>query len=281
MSLRQGTYLGRHHPPTPTQPRGLDVFLGIPYALSTAGETRFLPARPIPSGGKFDGKGEFDARDLGPISPFTDAANEPCASGEDCLTMNVIAPSSARKDGSQGYNADAQKDDAGGAKRGLPVVVYFHGGAFNMGYGHDRDMLSFASHSRGLVVVSFNYRLGALGFLPSASVVAEGGAEALNLGLGDQKAAMEWVGRNIAAFGGDAGRIGVMGISAGAHSVRILSSSVLLFPVCRSAGPLPCWLAAHAISSQANNPRSATTSSPTPPSRKPSSNPARPPPAPS
>ena len=222
VNLRQGTYVGRHHPPTPTQPRGLDVFLGIPYALSTAGENRFRPASPIPSGGKFNGKREFDARVLGPISPFTDAANEPFASGEDCLTVNIIVPSSARKDGNQGYGVDAQNDE--GWLKGLPVVVYFHGGAFNMGHGHDRDMLSFVSHSRPIIGVSFKYRLGALGFLPSASVVEEGGKEALNLGLADQRAAMEWVGRNIGAFGGDAGRVGVMGISAGAHSVRLLPS---------------------------------------------------------
>lgn len=222
VSLRQGTYVGRHHPRTPTQPRGLDIFLGIPYALSTGGEHRFRPARPIPSGGEFDGKGEFKARELGHISPFTDAANEPCGSGEDCLTVNVIVPSSARKDGSQGYGGDARKDGERGVRGGLPVVVYFHGGAFNMGHGHDRDMLSFVSHSRDLVAVSFNYRLGTLGFLPSASVATEAGQGALNLGLGDQRAAMAWVGRNIGAFGGDAGRVGVMGISAGAHSVRLL-----------------------------------------------------------
>lgn len=205
VKLEQGTYKGRHYPPTPDRPKALDIYLGIPYALSTAGEDRFRPARPIPVDAG-DGAKEFDAAALGLTSPYTDSSAEVVPSGEDCLSVNVVAPSSVRERAEKGEGK-------------LPVVVYFHGGAFNMGYGIDRDMPSFVAHAGGIIAVSFNYRLGALGFLPSEAVVNEGGREALNLGLGDQRVAMKWVERNIGAFGGDVGRVGVMGISAGAHSV--------------------------------------------------------------
>ncbi|SPO03923.1 related to cholinesterase [Cephalotrichum gorgonifer] len=215
--LPQGTYVGRRHLPTATRPRALDVFLGIPYALSTGGRDRFRPARAVPERGGEEDK-EFNSAVLGPISPYTNAAGEPLASGEDCLSVNIVFPSPE----SGGMDGNAAREGK------LPVVVYFHGGAFNMGFGADRDMLSFVAHSRrDVVAVSFNYRLGALGFLPSASVVGEEGRGALNLGLGDQKAAMAWVARNIGAFGGDVGRVGVIGISAGAHSIghHLLSES--------------------------------------------------------
>ena len=213
VKLDQGTCVGRHYPPAPGRPRGLDIYLGIPYALSTAGEHRFRPARPISAGADGpSGKGKYvDAATLGFISPYTDAAAEPVPSGEDCLSVNVVVPSSVR---------ERLEKEGEGAK--VPVVVYFHGGAFNLGYGVDRDMPSFVAHAaEGTIAVSFNYRLGVLGFLPSASVVGKDGRESLNLGLGDQRLAMEWVRKNIGAFGGDQGRIGVMGISAGAHSVRL------------------------------------------------------------
>lgn len=209
VKLEQGTYKGRHYPSTPEQPKSLDIYLGIPYALSTGGENRFRPARPIPVGAEDRAK-EVDAAALGHISPYTDSSAEAVPSGEDCLSVNVVAPSSVRE--------RAEKGDVGGEEK-LPVVVYFHGGAFNLGFGADRDMPSFVTHAGDIIAVSFNYRLGALGFLPSAAVVEEGGREALNLGLGDQRVALKWVERNIGAFGGDVRRVGVMGISAGAHSV--------------------------------------------------------------
>ena len=214
VKLEQGTYRGRHYPPTSDRPKGLDIFLGIPYALTTGGEHRFRPARPIPTGtgeGVTEGAKEYDAAALGLTSPYTDASAEPVPSGEDCLSVNVVTPSSVCE--------QAGKEGEGVNEGRLPVVVYFHGGAFNMGFSADRDMPSFVTHARDVVAVSFNYRLGALGFLPSASVVEEGGKEVLNLGLGDQRVALDWVKSNIGRFGGDVEKVGVMGISAGAHSV--------------------------------------------------------------
>lgn len=209
VKLAQGTYRGRHYPPTPDRPKGLDVYLGIPYALSTGGENRFRPARPIPVDAE-DGARELGAAELGYTSPYTDSCAEAVPSGEDCLSVNIVLPSSVRE--------RADSTDGGGDGK-LPVVVYFHGGAFNMGFGADRDMPSFVAHAGDIIAVSFNYRLGALGFLPAEAVVKEGGREALNLGLGDQRVALRWVERNIEAFGGDVRSVGVMGISAGAHSV--------------------------------------------------------------
>ena len=211
VKLEQGTYKGRHYPPTPDRPKGLDIYLGIPYALSTAGEHRFRPARPVPVGLDHGGK-EFGAAALGFISPYTDSSAEAAPSDEDCLSVNVVAPSSVRERAEKGGSDEEGK---------LPVVVYFHGGAFNMGYGADRDMSSYVTHAGDIIAVSFNYRLGALGFLPSKAVVKDGGREALNLGLGDQRVALKWVERNIEAFGGDVRRVSVMGISAGAHSVGL------------------------------------------------------------
>ncbi|CAI4218126.1 unnamed protein product [Parascedosporium putredinis] len=89
------------------------------------------------------------------------------------------------------------QERAGGIK--LPVLVYVHGGAFNMGFGADRDLASFVAHAkRDVVAVSFNYRLGVLGFLAAAD--GPDGARGLNLGLRDQRVAMEWLGHHILSY---------------------------------------------------------------------------------
>lgn len=209
VTLRQGVYRGKYLAPTRIQPKALDVFLGIPYAQSTAGENRFRPAKPVDA----DVAGEVrDATRLGPISPFTEPEAEPLPAGEDCLSVNVTRPAAAAAEGAATTEEGRQEESK------LPVLVYVHGGAFNMGFGADRDLASFVAHAkRDVVAVSFNYRLGVLGFL-----AAEGpdGAQGLNLGLRDQRMAMEWVRENIAAFGGDPAQVTAMGISAGGHSVR-------------------------------------------------------------
>lgn len=193
VTLSQGTYIGATIPlKHDAYPKAVEAFLGIPYAESTADKNRFRPAIPVTNS-----TSTFDAVSPGPACP---GSNSGRAESEDCLNLNVYRPVGTAK------------------KEGLPVVVYVHGGAFNMGYGMERNMASFVSWAReDIVAVSFNYRVGAFGFLPSALTAKEG---LLNLGLKDQQVLFEWVRTNIAAFGGDPENVTLMGLSAGAHSVR-------------------------------------------------------------
>jgi para-nitrobenzyl esterase len=123
---------------------------------------------------------------------------------EDCLFLNVWTPA---------HNA-AQR---------LPVMVWIHGGAFAFGSGSDELYDGAALARQGVVVVTFNYRLGALGFLAHPNLSAESPHRVSgNYGLLDQVAALQWVQRNIAQFGGDPGRVTIFGQSAGAESVSLL-----------------------------------------------------------
>jgi len=126
-------------------------------------------------------------------------APETGASGEDCLYLNVTAPASSGP---------------------WPVVVWIHGGGFAVGSGADviGDGVGFVQGC-GVVLVTVNFRLGAFGFLYPPGAGVDGDA---NVGLLDQIAALRWVRENIAAFGGDADRITVMGVSAGAKSIGTL-----------------------------------------------------------
>jgi len=134
---------------------------------------------------------------------------------EDCLYLNVTAPAGALSPG----------------PAGRPVLLWIHGGGFEMGHGPDLagDGAAFA-RSHGLVVVTFNYRLGALGFL---DVPGENPTGAF--GLHDQIAALRWTRENIAAFGGDPEQITVYGLSAGGKSVTSLLASPLTKGLIRRA----------------------------------------------
>ena len=122
---------------------------------------------------------------------------------EDCLHLNIYRPKST--------NSSTQK---------LPVLIHVHGGAFNFGYANDREISSLVGWSKEpLIGVTFEYRVGALGFLPSKLMAEEG---ALNLGLKDQRLLFEWVKKHISGFGGDPENVTLMGPSAGAHSVSFL-----------------------------------------------------------
>jgi len=172
-------------------------FLGIPYAAPPFGANRFrAPAAPV----AWDGV--RDARRYGPTSPksrypapYDVLLADPSIPGADCLNLNVWTP------------------DLGGS--GLLVMVWIHGGTFLAGSGA-LEVYNGAAFARdGVVCVTINYRLGVEGFaeLPGAPS---------NRGLLDQLAALAWVQRNIAAFGGDPDRVTVFGESAGAVSVTTL-----------------------------------------------------------
>ncbi|KAL1901491.1 hypothetical protein Sste5346_001898 [Sporothrix stenoceras] len=211
--------------PIPQQaalPKALDVFLGIPYAQTTAGNNRFRAPVPI----TIDERGTGDqhshvipATRLGQRCPGT-AYNPFIPEGEDCLNLNVYRPSYAANQ----QTADQEKRMPVGP---LPVVVYVHGGAFNNGMGVERDMASFVGFAESDIVgVSFNYRVGALGFLgwqkaaedSDESYSAEDAAP-MNVGLRDQQALFAWIQNNIRYFGGDPNNVTIMGLSAGAHSI--------------------------------------------------------------
>nr|WP_083410887.1 carboxylesterase family protein [Mycolicibacterium rutilum] len=164
-------------------------FAGIPYAGPPVGPLRWQPPAPLA-----DWTGFRDATRPGPrCTQDTSADVDPGPTSEDCLTLNVWTPppSEARK----------------------PVMVWFHGGSFLNGSGDIYDSRRLTS--RGIVVVTVNYRLGALGFLADPGLGPESG----NFGLADQQAALRWVRDNIAAFGGDPDRVTIAGESAGGMAV--------------------------------------------------------------
>jgi para-nitrobenzyl esterase len=176
---------------------GVSVFLGISYAAAPFGDGRMLPPRPASS---WDGV--RDALEYGPTCPkgqyppqYQALFPEVDIPGEECLNLNVWTP------------------DPGAS--GLPVLVWIHGGSFMNGSGSVAEYDGRAFARDGIVCVTINYRLGAEGFLYTGDGVA-------NVGLLDQVAALRWVRENIAAFGGDPGRVTVAGESAGAMSITTL-----------------------------------------------------------
>lgn len=182
----------------------VQVFKGVPYAAPPVGEGRFRPPRQVEAW-----TGVRDATRFGAIAPQTPSAMEAMfgasspAMAEDCLYLNVWTP--AADDGRR------------------PVLVWVHGGAFVTGSGSTPwyDGSSFARRG-DCVVVTLNYRLGALGFTHLADLGGERWASSGNCGILDQVAALRWVRDNIAAFGGDPGCVTVFGESAGAMSVGTL-----------------------------------------------------------
>ncbi|WP_433887629.1 carboxylesterase/lipase family protein [Streptomyces sp. CA-111067] len=188
--------------------RSVAVFRGIPYAAPPVGELRWRPPQPpIPWTG-IRRAGSFSA--MCPQSP-RDAVTSGIglAMSEDCLYLNVwtgAATSSAPR----------------------PVLVWIYGGGFRAGTGAHPRFDGEGLACRGVVVVTFNYRLGAFGFLATRELSEESGQAASgNYGLLDSIAVLRWVRDNIAAFGGDPGRVTIAGQSAGAGSVNFLAMSPL------------------------------------------------------
>jgi para-nitrobenzyl esterase len=185
---------------------GVERFLGIPYAAPPVGELRFrAPRAPLEHDGvlRADSMPPHAPQPPSPLEGFLGEGVAPTVSEADCLGLNVWTPG------------------ADGSAR--PVMVFVHGGAFVWGSSaspmYDGTRLAA---DNDVVVVSFNYRLGVVGFTSCAAV---GGPDFAGSGLAgvlDAVAALQWVARNIAAFGGDPGNVTVFGESAGAMSVGTL-----------------------------------------------------------
>ncbi len=188
---------------------GLRVFKGIPYAAAPVGALRWKPPQPVAAWSGAKSADAFSPECVQPPYPAGSAYfMPPEPMSEDCLYLNVWSAAAA------------------GAKR--PVMVWIHGGAWTRGAGSVGIYDGANLAKKGVVVVSLNYRLGSLGFLAHPELTAESPAHASgNYGMLDQVAALRWVQRHIAAFGGDASRVTIFGESAGSWSVNVLQASPL------------------------------------------------------
>lgn len=185
----------------------LEVFQGIRYAAPPLGDWRWRAPRPVaPWAGVLSADQPGAACIQNPQMSIANGGGDVRPIAEDCLFLNVWTPAAGT-----------------GAK--LPVMVWIHGGALVFGSGGTPVYSGAPLAARGAVVVTINYRLGALGFFAHPSVVEPGGD--VNFGLLDQIAALRWIQRNISAFGGDPGNVTVFGQSAGAQSVLALFVSPL------------------------------------------------------
>ena len=177
---------------------GVNSFLGLPYAAPPTGNLRWRPPQPASAW-----SGVRDATQFGaelPAGRRATRSSPPGPISEDCLYLNVYTP--------------ASRSSSGG---GRPVLVWIHGGGLVQDGGRNYDGTKLAAD--GTVVVTINYRLGALGFLAHPALASRPGGAAGNYGLMDQQAALRWVQRNIAQFGGDPHNVTIAGQSAGGLSV--------------------------------------------------------------
>ncbi|HWE98650.1 MAG TPA: carboxylesterase family protein [Caulobacteraceae bacterium] len=185
---------------------GYEVFLGVPYAAPPTGPLRWRAPQPAPAW-----RGVRPAVTPGPACIQTaGASGYHGPQSEDCLSVNLYVP--------------------GGLRRGAraPVMVWVHGGGFTGGAGSGYDGAQFAKD--GVILVTLNYRLGRLGFFAHPAIAATSpDGDLADFGLMDQVAALRWVRDNIAAFGGDPGKVTLFGESAGGQSVDVL----LVSPVAR------------------------------------------------
>ncbi len=183
---------------------GLRVFLGIPFAAPPTGELRWRPPMPVQPW-----SGVKETKTFGANPPQQSPLNPAVVTSEDCLYLNVWTPAKS-------------------ADEKLPVMVFIYGGGFNTveGGGAVGNLNGTTLAKKGVVVVTTNYRIGALGFLAHPQLDNESPHNSSgNYGILDQQAALQWVQRNIGAFGGDPSRVTIFGQSAGGDSVFIHLSS--------------------------------------------------------
>ena len=190
------------------------VYKGIPYAAPPVGDLRWKAPQPVTPW-----KGELKADAFSPIAPQGKSVvdsfygkeffQSPERMSEDCLCLNIWTP--------------AKTPD-----EKLPVLLWVHGGGFVAGFGHEPEFDGESFCREGVLLVTFNYRLSILSFYTHPELTAESdyGASG-NYGHLDQVAALKWVRKNIASFGGDPDKITIFGQSAGAMSVQAICNSPL------------------------------------------------------
>ncbi|MCP4628455.1 MAG: carboxylesterase family protein [bacterium] len=187
----------------------ISVYKGIPYAAPPVGDLRWRP--PVPVNGW---EGIRPATEFGPIqpqriSPASGGVTSEMEQSEDCLYLNV-------------WTSSAEKSER------LPVMIWFHGGAFEIGAGSVPGYDGTKLAEKGVVVVTCNYRLGIFGMFahPLLTEESENNASG-NYSLLDQIQVLKWVQQNISQFGGDPNRVTIVGESAGSRSVTLLMVSPL------------------------------------------------------
>lgn len=186
---------------------GVRAFKGIPYAAPPVGDLRWREPRPVARWEGVRRATEFGPRPMqAPI--YSDMVFRDAGPSEDCLYLNVWTPARAASDR-------------------LPVMVWIYGGGFEAGATSEPRQDGKDLARKGVVIVSMNYRLGVFGFLAHPGLSRESGHGSGNYGIMDQIAALQWVQRNIEAFGGDPSNVTIFGESAGSYSVSILVASPL------------------------------------------------------
>ena len=185
-----------------TNEDGLTVYRGIPFAAPPVGDLRWRAAQPV---AKWEGVRETAKFAPGPIQ----SGNPPSGTSEDCLYLNVWTPAKSASDR-------------------VPVLVWIYGGGFGAGATSERNYSGEKLARKGVVLVSIAYRVGQLGFLAHPGLSAETTNHVSgNYGLLDMIAGLQWVQKNIAAFGGDPGKVTIFGESAGGIAVSMLCASPL------------------------------------------------------
>lgn len=190
----------------------VSAFLGVPFGADTGGANRWREPQPVKPWKRVrkataygDNCPQVPSSALPAARPWTDEYKAPGPASENCLFLNIWTPSKT-------------------AAAKLPVMVWIHGGGFAQGSGSVPLYRGSRLAARGIVVVTINYRTGPFGFLAHPALTAEAGSSG-NYGLMDQIASLQWVKRNIAAFGGDPDQVTIAGQSAGSASVHALLAS--------------------------------------------------------
>jgi len=188
---------------------GVRSFKGIPFAQPPVGDLRWREPQPVKNWTGVRNAGQFGPRCMQRTSPTADYWFRSSGMSEDCLYLNVWTPAKSNQEG-------------------LPVLVYIFGGGFQNGDGSEPRYDGESTASKGIVAVTVNYRINIFGFFSHPELTKESPHHASgDYGLLDQVAALEWVQRNIAAFGGDPKKVTVGGESAGSISVSALMASPL------------------------------------------------------